>query len=130
MRPAGLPTGNVVLFYSNRKRAAASLPWVAALCGALEMPLTAYTAKKADGEVSQPDESREFLDHHGILAEPGDRNALEVIEAEADEPGTVLPSQSLLVFDRGYRSRLWFRKRARLVTKMIRSSAHTILLCS
>ena len=129
MRRTGPPTGGAILFYSNRKRAATSLPWVAALCSTLEMSVTVYTAAKVDGEVSYREECRDFLAQHGVQAALADEKAVEIMKAEADEPSTALPSQSLLVFDHGYHSLLWFRKRERLMQRMIRNSPHGILLC-
>ena len=129
VRQDGLPENRMALFYSNEVQSAGALPWVCRLRSILGMSLTIYVGKLPSREYARDEECQMFLDRHRVPVQFEEKNALMVLDAEVNEPGSELDEPSLLVFDRGFCIRPWFRKRRRLVERLIHTSDHSILLC-
>ncbi len=127
-RKEGLWTDNMFLFYSNRKQAARWLTRAVELGGALEIPLTGYQAGAPRRQDAREDEWQELLEHQHSPARFESRRASEVLEKEANNPGSEFPLESLLSFDRGFCRRLWFLQPCRLVEQLIRNPHHSIFL--
>lgn len=128
-RQDGLPEERMVLLYCNAVASARALPWVAGFCSALGLSLTIYASKGVSRNYAHADEYRTFLSSHEIAATYEDQGALEVLLNEATRPGSRIAGDSILAVDAGFYRALWFRKRRRLVERLIRASPHSILLC-
>jgi len=129
VRQDGLRESRIALFYSNEVQSARALPWVCGLCSTVGMSLSVYAVKPLSRKRARDEECQIFFDRHRVPARFEDRNALVLLDAEVNQPGTQLHEPSLLVFDRGFYSGPCFRKRRRLVERLIRTSHHSILLC-
>jgi hypothetical protein len=129
VRQDGLPESRMALFYSNEVQSAGALPWVCRLHFILGMSLTIYVGELPSREYARDDECQMLLDRHDLPARFEEKNALAALDAEVNQPGSELHEPSLLVFDRGFYIRPWFRKRRRLVERLIHTSPHSILLC-
>ncbi len=93
------------------------------------MQVTVYVDGGPGRDHAVEEAYRTYLHDHGILTEVSDQTALRVLEAELAQPGSEIPSASLLAFDRGFGEGLPFCRRRRLVDALIRTSHHAMLLC-
>ena len=121
--------GNVVLFHSKTLASARALPWVAMLCSALGLSVTVYVDGGLGRDYAIGQECQPYLELHQVSADLGDKSAMQVLEGELGEPGSEIASPSVLAFDSGFSKGLPFRKRRRLVDRLMRTSPHSVLLC-
>ena len=128
-RQCEVPSGKMVLFYRRRMESATALPWVATICSVLDMGLVVCLGRRPPRPYARDDVFEDFLNQHQMSATVDERRALPVLRELAEGGHAGLDSSAVLTFDVGFHRGAWFRKRRRLMERVIRTTQHGILLC-
>jgi len=129
LRQCEVPSGKMVLFYRRRMESARALPWVATICSDLDMGLVVCLGRRPPRPYARDDVFEDFLNQHQMSATVDERRALPVLREFAEGGHAGLDSSAVLAFDVGFHRGAWFRKRRRLMERVIRTTQHGILLC-